>query len=397
MHLSWEFPPRCVGGLAAHVNELTKVLAKLDAEIHVITCDFPMTPNYEHIDGIHVHRFESFVIPSPDFLAWALQMNLYMRLKAIDVNRKFGPFDLIHVHDWLAAPAGISLKHGLRIPLVATIHSTEHGRRRGISSTFQGMIHNIEHWLMFESWYVICCSHYMFNEIIKHFSVPSDKLFIIPNGVTIEKFEFREDSDTFRKRFAYPWEKIILHIGRLVPEKGANVLIGALPKILSTDPNVKLVIAGDGYMKEEYIRLAHYMGVGQKTYITGYLDNFTLKALLRVADVAVFPSIYEPFGIVVLEAMAAGIPVVVSDIGGLSEIVAHEIDGIKVWADNSDSLAWGIKRVLYDKKLADVIRKNAFKKIKEKYDWNKIAKTTLDIYSRVIDEHKKSGWTKNKN
>jgi glycosyltransferase involved in cell wall biosynthesis len=104
------------------------------------------------------------------------------------------------------------------------------------------------------------------------------------------------------------------------------------------------------------------------------------------------PSLFEPFGIVTLEAMAAGSPVVVSDTGGLSELVSHDEDGVKVYADNPESLAWGITRVLTDEAYANKLRARAYKKAVEAYNWNKIAEKTRSIYETVLSEYSKSFW-----
>jgi glycosyltransferase involved in cell wall biosynthesis len=125
---------------------------------------------------------------------------------------------------------------------------------------------------------------------------------------------------------------------------------------------------------------------------TGFVDDETLRKLQICADVSVVPSLFEPFGIVALEAMAAKSPVVVSDTGGLGEIVDHDVDGVKVYTNNPDSLAWGIIRVLTDEKNAQRLRSNAYRKIQEKYNWDKIAQQTENIYRSVLSEYSKSFW-----
>jgi glycosyltransferase involved in cell wall biosynthesis len=124
----------------------------------------------------------------------------------------------------------------------------------------------------------------------------------------------------------------------------------------------------------------------------GFLDEQTLLRLQKCADVSVVPSLFEPFGIVALEAMAAKSPVVVSDTGGLSEIVEHDVSGVKVYPNNPDSLAWGIQKVLLDDNYRNYIRENAYKKVQEKYDWRKIAVQTKRIYEGVLGEYSKSFW-----
>jgi len=196
---------------------------------------------------------------------------------------------------------------------------------------------------------------------------------------------------SFRGKFALPEEKIVLFVGRLVYEKGAQVLINAIPRVLEK-ANAKFVIVGSGYMKEQLSNIVKNMGLAHKVLFTGFVDEETLLKLQKCADVSVVPSLFEPFGIVALEAMAAKSPVVVSDTGGLSEIVEHDSTGVKVYPNNPDSLAWGITRVLMDQSYGNRIRENAYRKVQEKYDWDKIAQQTKRVYEDVLGEYSTSFW-----
>jgi 1,4-alpha-glucan branching enzyme len=321
-------------------------------------------------------------------------MNVNMQKEAAAIIKGLdGNVDVLHVHDWLVATAGIGLKHVFRKPLFATIHSTEIGRRNGIHFDYERMIHETEAWLTYEAWKVICCSDYMVSHVRWAFGLPADKQIMIPNGVNADVYAEIEKTDLtqFRIKFALPEEKIVLFVGRLVYEKGVHVLVNAIPKVLEK-VNAKFVIVGNGYMKEQLSGLVKSLGIAQKVLFTGFVDDETLRKLQICADVSVVPSLFEPFGIVALEAMAAKSPVVVSDTGGLAEIVDHEVDGVKVYTNNPDSLAWGIIRVLTDEKNAQRLRSNAYKKIQEKYNWDRIAQQTENIYKSVLSEYSKSFW-----
>jgi glycosyltransferase involved in cell wall biosynthesis len=321
-------------------------------------------------------------------------MNVNMQSEAAAlINSLEGRIDIIHAHDWLVATAAIGLKHVFRKPLIATIHSTEIGRRNGIHLDYERMIHETEAWLTYEAWKVICCSDYMISHVQWAFGLPLDKLIMVPNGVnheTYSKYE-KDDESQFRSKFALPEEKIVLFVGRLVYEKGVHVLVNAAPKILDK-VNAKFIIVGNGYMKDQLLSLVRSIGLTDKVMFTGFVDDDTLRRLQICADVSVVPSLFEPFGIVALEAMAAKSPVVVSGTGGLSEIVEHDVSGVKVYAGNPDSLAWGIIKVLTDEGYANWIRINAFKKIQEEYDWNRIAQQTKTIYRKVLNDYSKSFW-----
>jgi len=394
MMLSWEFPLRVIGGISPHVYFLSKSLAQNGVKVYVVTCDFPGAPAHEVIDGVEVYRVDSYKNPSPDFATWVYLMNVNMQREAAALTAKLnGKIDVFHAHDWLVANAGIGLKHVFRKPLLVTMHSTEIGRREGTHTDTERMIHETEAWLTYEAWRVICCSEYMVSHVKWAFGLPNDKLVMVPNGVNTHVYAPLEKQDltAFRRGFALPDEKLVLFVGRLVYEKGAHVLINAIPKILAK-VNAKFVIVGSGYMKEQLSNIVKSMSLEHKVLFTGFLDEEDLLKLQKCADVSVVPSLFEPFGIVALEAMAAQSPVVVSDIGGLSEIVEHDVTGVKVYPNNPDSLAWGITKILQDEKYTRNIRENAYRKVQEKYDWSKIAQQTKRIYEAVLGEYSKSFW-----
>ena len=394
MMLSWEFPPRVIGGISPHVYNLSGSLAKNGAKVYVVTCDFPGAPQHEIVNGVEVFRIDSYKNPSPDFASWVYLMNVNMQKEAAAIigslNEKV---DVLHAHDWLVADAGIGLKHVFRRPLLVTMHSTEIGRRNGIHSDYERMIHETETWLTYEAWKVVCCSSYMVSHVQWAFGLPTDKIVMVPNGVNAAEYNANENEDLreFRRKFALPEEKIVLFVGRLVHEKGVHVLVNAIPKVLAKT-NSKFIIVGNGYMKEQLSVVVKAMGLSHKVLFTGFVDDKTLKRLQKCADVSVVPSLFEPFGIVALEAMAAKSPVVVSDSGGLSEIVEHDVTGVKVYPDNPDSLAWGITKVLMDDSYANWIRTNAYKKVRERYEWGTIARQTQMVYENVLSDYSKSFW-----
>jgi glycosyltransferase involved in cell wall biosynthesis len=382
--LSWEFPPRIIGGISRHVDDLSLALTRRGITVHVVTCDFPGAPEYEQIHGVHVYRFNSR-IPSYSFLSWVFSMNQNMAEKAIDViNSHNENIDLIHAHDWLVANAAARVKDAYGKPLVSTIHATETGRRGGIHNDYQGTINEVERHLISQSSKVICCSNYMAAQIFETFNVPREKLHVIPNGVDASKFDVKIDLQAVRRRYAKPDAKIVAYVGRLVHEKGVHVLIGAVPKVMSVLPNVSFVIVGEGGMKDNLSKEAWDFGVAHRVFFTGFVDEKTLISIYKASDVAVSPSLYEPFGITALEAMAAKTPVVVSDTGGLAEIVEHDKTGVKVYPDNSDSLAWGILKVLQDQSFANTLRENAYQKVVRDYNWSRIVDETTGVYRQAM-------------
>lgn len=413
--LSWEYPPRIVGGIARHVEELSWELAALPGvEVHVVTCDFPGAPAEEVHNNVYIHRVAPYAAEGGyhDFVHWVHQLNAAMRDRARTLiegwlapktktgkardPKKLTEADgiLLHAHDWLAYFAAVELKYAFKLPLVATIHATEFGRNNGIHSPISGYINSIEQQLVTEAWRVIVCSDFMRGEVKYALLAPDDKLDVIYNGVNAEKFAFDfppEEAVPFRAGFAAPFERIVMFVGRGVREKGCQVLIDALPKVRQSYLNTKLVIAGGGY-RQHLIDQAVALGVNQQVYFTGFISDDKLLRLYKVADAACFPSLYEPFGIVALEAMAAHTPVVVSDAGGLREVVENDVTGTVTWLNNSDSLAWGIARVLHNPEFAHQMSDRAFERVRTVFNWKRIALQTRAVYTRIWQEYRASGW-----
>ena len=383
--LTWEYPPRIVGGIARVVHDLSKRLIKDGHEVTVVTYrDNTDVPEYENDKGVNVYRVDNYMIHPNNFIDWIMQLNFNMISKATELINKEGGFDVIHAHDWLVTYAAKTIKNAYGIPIVATIHATESGRNSGIHDETQRYINDTEWLLTYEATEVIVNSNYMKNEIQRLFGLPFDKINVIPNGVNLSNFTGIERDYDFRRQYAMDNEKIILYVGRLVYEKGVQHLISAMPKILSNYHDAKLIIAGRGGMMDELKAQVTNMGLGNKVYFTGYLDSKKVQKMYKCADVAVFPSTYEPFGIVALEAMLAGVPTVVSDVGGLGEIVAHGVDGMKSYAGNPNSIADSVLALLKDHQLAANVSKKAKVKVKDQFNWEKIAQDTHFAYEKAI-------------
>lgn len=376
--LSWEFPPKTVGGLARHVNDLSKAMARLGENIHVITCPVEGVGDYQLVGGVHVHRVSSHDLTAAGFMEWVDQLNKAMVKKAGSLLSS-ERFDIIHAHDWLVQDAAIQLSVNNKLPLAATIHATEYGRNRGIHNDIQRRIHNLEERLVKTADAVICCSNYMVEEIVRLFGITRGNVFSIPNGVDPANLGIPRQLVPGEKE-PYSSEKTILFIGRLVPEKGVQVLLEAFSVLLQQFSDLKLLVGGTGPYSDYLKTRAEEMGLGGKTEFLGFLGEEQRNYHLKQSDVAVFPSLYEPFGIVALEAMAAQIPVIVSDTGGLSEVVTHGIDGYKAPPGRPDILAYYIREVLVNPGLARDLSRRAWKKVLTVYDWQNIAVETLEAY-----------------
>lgn len=384
--LTWEYPPRVVGGIARVVHDLSKTLIKDGHEVTVVTYKEGDAPYFEDDKGVKVYRVDNYMINPNNFIDWIMQMNFNMVAKANEIIAKEGNFDVIHAHDWLVAYAAKTLKNSYNIPIVSTIHATESGRNSGIHDETQRYINDTEWMLTYESSEVIVNSNYMKSELQRLFGLPYEKINVVPNGVNLSLFNNVERDYNFRRKYAMDNEKIILFMGRLVYEKGIQHLISAMPKILEGYKDSKLVICGKGGMLDELKQQVDAMGISNKVYFAGYMGGKDVQKMYKAADIAVFPSTYEPFGIVALEGMLSGTPVVVSDVGGLNEIVQHGENGMKSYAGNPNSLADSIVSLLYDPALCMKVAKNAKAKVRAEYNWQKIAQDTHFAYQKAICE-----------
>ncbi len=389
--LAWEFPPRIVGGIARHVAELYPELVKRGHEVHLITIEFGQAPQYEIVDGIHIHRVA--VADSHDFFHWVANMNQSMGHHGGKLLEE-GAFDLIHAHDWLVGDAAIALKRAFKLPLVATIHATEYGRCNGIHSEQQRYISSKEADLAQEAWRVIVCTNYMRLEVERALGVPWDKIDVVYNGIHLESKRHAHpfDVQAFRRSFAEDHEKVVYYVGRMTYEKGVSVLLNAIPmvnRVLSDQ--VKFVLIGSGNVGD-LKRQAADSGIWHKCYFTGFMSDEDLNKFRMIADCAVFPSLYEPFGIVVLENFAARVPVVVSDTGGFPEIVRHGKTGLVTYTNDPQSLAWGILEVLRNPEFGQWLTKNAYDDLDRRFAWAKLAQQTDAVYGRILHERAQVDW-----
>lgn len=420
---SWEYPPRVVGGVSRHVQGLSRALVKLGHEVTVLTAQGSTLPDGEararssgplpeaaaahqegpaatpekggeQDQGVRVVRVGDGYPPARDFYTSILQFNFSLLKAALRLSPE--DYQILHAHDWLVAYAARTVKHAWHRPLVATFHATEYGRNGGLHTDLQRQISDVEWWLGYEAWRVVACSQHMRQELGWVFQLPDDKIRVIPNGVHPEDFQpWPKESPEwwqFRRRFARDDEKLLLFIGRLVNEKGAGTLVEAMPKITTYVPRARAVVAGEGPERQRLQERAHDLYMEKQVSFLGFVDDATRNRLLAVADVAVFPSTYEPFGIVALEAMASRTPVVVADAGGFREIIQHGVNGLKAYPGNADSLANNVLTLLHDPELARDLAQEAWADVVQHYSWQRVAGQTAAVYEQVWEEFMASPW-----
>jgi glycogen synthase len=382
--LSWEYPPLIEGGLARHVRKLSEAMVERDVEVHVLTRGGEESPAQELSNGVLVHRIREPKRPTDlgEFVTWVERMNSDMLAAGVELGDRY-EFDLVHGHDWLVANACDHLAKRFEAPLVTTIHATEYGRHQGwVDKHPQTYIHGVERWITNRSQRVIACSHYMREQIVDIFGVAEKRISVIPNGIDPDDLQAQSPAELERLRseFAKPEEKLVLLIGRLVYEKGFQLALEAMPRVIAEAPGTRFLVAGSGTHEAELHRQAEELGLMEHGTFLGWIGDDVLHSLYRIADLTVVPSIYEPFGLVALEAMASGCPCIVADTGGLREVVVHEEGGLRFRADDPDALAEVAIRVLSDDELGRRLVADAYEHVR-RFDWGDVAEQTVAVYA----------------
>ncbi len=370
-----------VGGVATHVTELAAALQRAGNEVHVFTRMEQGQQWYEVIDGVHYHRCPFDL--NPNFIE---EMNNMCRSFAFHFFRTedvSGNFDIIHGHDWMTANALAEIKNARGKRTVFTLHSTEYGRCGNVF--YEGRsrdIRNLEWYGGFVADKIIATSETIKNEAKRIYGFEDGKIAMIPNGVSVHKFDGFIDPWEAVKRWhgVGVWDPVCLFVGRMVVQKGADLLLEAAPSVLSAFPDAKFLFIGDGYMRSGLEHRAWELGVQHACRFLGYVLEGDLPNLYRACDVVCIPSRNEPFGIVALEAWAAGKPVVVTHNG--FDYVWHEVNGLKVY-DNPDSIAWGIKSIFGDLERAKWMGSNG-RRTAEGFSWDNIARMTLGVYEELL-------------
>jgi glycogen synthase len=382
--LSWEYPPIVEGGLARHVRKLAEGLVAGGVEVHVLTRGEAGGPAEEERGGVHVHRVPEGATPRDldAFLRWVARMNRDMAAAGRALAARLD-FDLVHGHDWLVGRAGDRLARHVRRPLVVTFHATEFGRHQGwVDKHPQSHIHGEEMWLAARADRVITCSHYMRGHVADVYGLDERRVQVIPNGIDRADLTTVDDLEALRARFAARHERLVLLVGRLVYEKGFHLALEALPRLIRRLGDVRFLVAGSGTAEAELRRQARELGLDDHGTFMGWIGDDVLHSLYRIADLTVVPSIYEPFGLVALEAMASGCPCIVADTGGLREVVPNAEVGLRFRSQDSRALGRMMERVLCDGDLRDRLVTEASEHVL-RFDWTDIARQTAGLYAQT--------------
>jgi glycogen(starch) synthase len=384
--ISWEYPPVIEGGLARHVRKLAEHLVDEGVEVHVLTRGGGHLPSEEDRHGVIVHRVVEPPFPKDigAFVRWVSEMNDHMQALGEDLCDRI-EFSLVHSHDWLVAAVAERLARRHSLPWVTTVHATEFGRHQGwVQKHPQSHIHAAERTMVRRADRVITCSRYMRGHVASVFGIRPAKITVIQNGVDPRDLEpVVEDLDALRAEYARPDERLVLLVGRLVYEKGFHLALDALAPLVKQLGNVRFVVAGTGTAEDELKLQARRLGLTRYGRFVGWVGDDMLHSLYRVAQIVIVPSIYEPFGLVALEAMASGCLCVVADTGGLREVVPDdESVGVRFRSKDADALGAVLERYLTD----DEARAQVVTEARDhvlRFDWAEVARRTLKVYSAL--------------
>lgn len=384
--LSWEsLNSIAVGGVAVHTTALAGALQWRGHCVHVFTRVGPGQRTYHRADGVHYHRCAFH--EDKDFIATIDRMNdsFLSRIHEVESTSNHC-FDVVHAHDWLCVPGLVRAKNEMRRHTVLTMHSTEYGRcGNQLCEGPSRRIRDIEWEGTYVAQRVICVSRALTHEIHEVYRTPLDKLCPIYNGVDVRPFDGRVDSCIVKRRYGIrPDAPTILFAGRMTRQKGPDLLLSAIPRVLNAHPDAAVVFAGDGDMRPALEHGARIAGISAATRFVGHKSGQELVNLFRSADVVCVPSRNEPFGIVVLEAWSARKPVVATRNGGPAEFVRHEHNGLTVRAD-ADAIGWGLRVALHDAKHARRLGRNGRREAESRFSWDQIAVETEDVYRTVIE------------
>jgi 1,4-alpha-glucan branching enzyme len=382
--LSWEYPPNIVGGLSRHVYDLANNLVRKGRKVHVLTARSKDAPPFETVEGVTIHRVHPLHPYEENFFKWVFDLNQSFVQYAHELISQ-EKITHIHAHDWIVSTSATKLKEYYSLPLITTIHATEHGRNQGIYTELQQKIHNEEQLLTAASDHVIVCSEHMKEEVKSLFTFDAP-MAVIPNGVELERLE-----QSAGNQFGKDHSPYFFSIGRMVHEKGFNTLIRAASILKDEGQKVSFIIAGKGPMLEYYRQQVRNEGLEDIVIFTGFITDEKRNSYLKNCLAVIFPSLYEPFGIVALEAMAFKKAVVASDTGGLKSIVKHEHTGLLFQPDDESNLYSHLQSLLNHPEKSRRLGEVGFRMAQSMFSWERIADQTIHIYEDVLLQAKVEG------
>ena len=404
----WEYPPALVGGLGTYAEYITREYVSMGNDVTVFTLNPGNLKTREIMKGVEVHRplvadasnvFPMFVVD--DLKKWGTNIRLFNDIFIYNIlsaskfinsmlKKERLNYDIVCVHDWLSSVSGLMVKNETSVPVAFHVHSTEWGRAGGQGSE---VVSHLEWATSQKVDKIVTVSHAMQEDLIRH-GWQNSKISVVWNGVDPEQYSPKvckpEEVEAIRSKYnVKPDEKMILFLGRLTWVKGVTNLVQAMPMVLSEYPKAKLVILGKGEQQNDIIETADRLGISERVACRFEFVPEKERILHYAAsDVCIFPSVYEPFGIVSLEAMSMGKPIIVGAqgvVGFREQAIPHgpEQNGVHVNGGSAADIAWGIKEVLCDPERAKKWGQNGRKRVLKYFTWREAAKQTLQIYESL--------------
>jgi glycosyltransferase involved in cell wall biosynthesis len=385
LYLATEFPPAQGYGLGRYAYEHSRALARAGVEVEVICNNFDGNAESYEVDGVRVHN-TPYVVPFScyDWVGDVLQKKVTLLARAAQRVRSNGGFDLLQVNDWLAASAAKVLKEVYGLPLVVTMHDTQIGKTFGQPDAGGAYVAQMERWLCELADAVTANSHFLRNELISAYGVPAGKIAVTGCGVEAASFTTGGDPELFKRLFCEPGETLVAFVGRLVMNKGPHMLLEAAGRILAVCPRTRFAFVGEGPARPDLERRTQELGLAGRVAFYGHLRGAVLSTFYHAADVVVVPSLYEPLGLVALEAMAAGTPVVASATGGLAEIVEDGHTGLLVPPNDAQALAAAVVRLQFDPHLRSCLAESGPESTRQGFTWDRVAKATCEVYRAML-------------
>ena len=386
--LSWDFPPRETGGTAAHVDGLSAALADAGHDVIVLTTAHPRADvQTERTGPRRVVRVVADLpwLPKTEPISRTASANHAVVKVGARLPEQFDGWrpDVVHGHDWRMGWAADTLSSLFDVPFILTMHGTERVRHGGqLPPEMPSDINSIEWWLAFEADRLIAPTKFMVDQLVSSFELPPESVARVPNGIDPDRW--RSTIDGSAGDDPPVREQLVLSWGRVQFEKGFQVLARSMSTVRNRVPGVQCTIAGRGSYQPELQAQIDVEGVSDIVHIAGFVDDEELRALTQRAGCVVIPSLYEPFGLVALEALAAGAPLVVARTGGLAELIEGTDAGLTFEPGRAEDLADCIERVLTDSFLAAELTRNARELIERKYSWDAIALATGRVYDTAI-------------
>lgn len=375
--ISWEYPPHVVTGVSTHVRGLARALVASGHDVVVLTPSTHDSPDVADDDGVRVRRAAIDLpwIDESDVVASTASANHHLVTLTGELDG-WTP-DVVHGHDWTTGWAAHSIARVTHTPLVVTMHGTEHSRHSGhVPPGEPSSIHAIEYWLAWAADLVMCSSRFMASSVLAAFEIDTSRVRLVPGGI---------DAESWAAPPHIVREPLVMSWGRVLYEKGFQVIAQAMARLRGHVPDLSAVIAGRGPYLAELQSQIDVEGVNDLVQLAGFVPDIELRATLHRAGCVVIPSLYEPFGVVALEALAAGAPVIAADTGGLHEILADTGAALLFEPGNDAQLADAIERVLTDSTLAQSLTTRARELVQGTYSWEAVATRTAAAYRDAIN------------